>query len=340
MTARNASPRPYRIDGLLYCNWSESIFRQMREAGLDAVHATICYHEGLRETIANISAWNRWFELYPALIMKGRTASDIDRARASGRTAVFFGFQNCAPIEDDIGLVEVVHDLGCRFMQLTYNNQSLLGTGCYETVDAGITRMGREVIAEMNRVGLVIDLSHSAERTTLAAIDLSARPIAITHANPASWHNVPRNKSDTVLKALAARGGILGFSLYAHHLAGGSHCTLLDFCTMAARTADLIGVDHIAIGSDLCQDQPDSVVEWMRAGRWTKSVETGSGPLGKAVFPPPPSWFRRVSDFRGIEAGLFAAGFTLAEAEQVMGGNWYRFFAESFAPQADQGGRQ
>ena len=118
-----------RIDGLQYANWSEKIFRQMREGGVDAVHVTISYHENFRETVLNFEAWNRWFEQFPHLIMKGTTASDIDTARATGRTAIFFGFQNPSPIEDDIGLVEIVHTLGARFMQLTYNNQSLLATG-------------------------------------------------------------------------------------------------------------------------------------------------------------------------------------------------------------------
>jgi membrane dipeptidase len=103
--------------------------------------------------------------------------------------------------------VEILHTLGLRFMQLSYNNQSLLATGCYEAEDPGLTRMGREVVAEMNRVGLVVDMSHSAERSTLEAIEVSARPIAITHANPASWHPARRNKSDTVLRALAESGG-------------------------------------------------------------------------------------------------------------------------------------
>ena len=92
-------------------------------------------------------------------------------------------------MEDDIGLVEILHTLGARFMQLSYNNQSLLATGCYEADDSGITRMGRQVIKEMNRVGMVIDMSHSAERSTLEAIEISERPIAITHANPAFWHS-------------------------------------------------------------------------------------------------------------------------------------------------------
>ena len=157
--------------------------------------------------------------------------------------------------------------LGARFMQLTYNNQSLLATGCYEAEDTGITRMGRAVIAEMNRVGLVVDMSHSGERSTLEAIEVSSRPIAITHANPSFWHPARRNKSDDVLKALAESGGMLGFSLYPHHLKDGSQCTLQSFCEMIARTAEMMGINHIGIGSDLCQDQPDSVVEWMRVGR-------------------------------------------------------------------------
>ena len=248
--------RPYRIDGLQYNNWSEKIFRQLREGGVDALHVTIAYHENLRETILNIERWNRWFEQYPTLLMHGRSGNDVRLARETNRTAIFFGFQNPSPIEDDIGLVEIVHTLGARFMQLTYNNQSLLATGCYEAVDSGITRMGRQVIKEMNRVGLVIDMSHSAERSTLEAIDLSARPIAITHANPHAWALALRNKSDTVIKALAARGGMFGFSLYPHHLKDKSACTLQNFCEMVARTADKVGVEHLGIGSDLCQDRP------------------------------------------------------------------------------------
>jgi len=242
------------IDGLQYANWSEKVFRQMREGGVDAVHVTIAYHEMFRETVANIEAWNRWFERFPDLIRPAKTGDDIRAAKAEGRTAIVFGAQTPAPIEDDIGLVEIMHTLGLRFMQLSYNNQSLLATGCYEAEDPGLTRMGREVIAEMNRVGLVVDMSHSAERSTLEAIEESTRPIAITHANPASWHAARRNKSDTVLRALAETGGMLGFSLYPHHLKGGSDCALQGFCEMIARTAEQMGVERLGIGSDLCQD--------------------------------------------------------------------------------------
>jgi membrane dipeptidase len=319
------------VDACQYCNWTEEVFRQLRTGGVDAISVTICYHEDFRETVENIADWNRRFEQFPDLIFMGRTAADVVRARETQRTAVFFALQNPSAIEDDIGLVEVLHTLGVRVMQLTYNNQSLLGTGCYEANDSGITRMGREVIKEMNRCGMAIDMSHSAERSTLEAIEISTRPIAITHANPASWRDVARNKSDAVLKALGKSGGMLGLSLYPHHLKDGSDCTLESFTEMAARTAELMGIEHIGIGSDLCQGQPDSVVEWMRTGRWTKSAPAIG--LGSAVFPPQLAWFRDNRDWETLRAGLLARGFSADDSGKILGGNWYRFFQSSFDAQ-------
>jgi len=323
--------QPLIIDCLQYSNWSENVFRQMNEGKVAAVHVTICYHEDFRETVENVVDWNRRFEKYSDLIIPGRSADDVRRAHAEGKTAIVFGFQNCSPIEDDIGLVEVCHQLGARFMQLSYNNQSLLATGCYEADDPGITRMGRQVIHEMNRVGLVIDMSHSAERSTLEAIEISERPIAITHANPASWHPALRNKSDTVLKALAESGGMLGLSLYPHHLNEGSRCTLEDFCTMIARTAEVMGMEQIGFGSDLCQNQPDSVVAWMRNGTWTRDTDFGEGSADAPGFPDQPTWFRDNRDFKGIQAGMRAVGFSNTDIAKIGGGNWLSFFERSFS---------
>ena len=322
----------FRIDGLQYANWSEKIFRQMRDGGLDAVHVTIAYHEVFRETVLNIEQWNRWFERFPELIFHGRTGEDVRRAKETGRTAIFFGYQNPSPIEDDIGLVEINHTLGARFMQLSYNNQSLLATGCYEAEDPGLTRMGKQVVAEMNRVGMVVDMSHSADRSTLEAIEHSTRPIAITHPNPAFWHPALRNKSDDVIRALGQSGGMLGFSLYPHHLKGKSDCTLKDFCDMIAKTADLAGPENLGVGSDLCQDQPDSVVEWMRVGRWTKAIDYGEGSASDAGFPPMPAWYRDNRDFGNIEDGLRATGLSAEDVAGIMGDNWLRFFDTSFGP--------
>ena len=321
----------YKIDGLQYANWSGKIFEQMQHGRLDCVHVTIAYHENFREAVLNLEKWNSWFERYPDRIIQAHYAEDISEAKRSGKTAIIFGFQTPAPIEDDIGLVEIWHRLGMRIMQLTYNNQSLLATGCYEIEDSGITRMGREVIAEMNRLGLIIDMSHSSQNSTLQAIEHSTKPIAITHANPNFWHHAKRNKSDAVLKSLSHSGGMLGFSIYPHHLKNASNCSLQEFCDMIAKTADLMGgTSSLGIGSDLCQDHPDSIVEWMRNGRWTKTLDYGEGSSQNAGFPEQPDWFMNNSDFPNLEKGLLKTGFSQTEIDGILGNNWYEFFKTSF----------
>jgi len=316
----------YRIDNLQYCNWSKEIFQINNKAQLDAVHVTIAYHEDFKEVKKNIEIWNKYFNDYKNLIFHGKTFEDIEKAHQEKKTAIFFGFQNCSPIEDDIGLVEKVYDLGARFMQLTYNNQSLLATGCYEKNDSGVTRMGKEVINEMNRLGLVVDMSHSAEKSTFDAIEFSSKPIAITHANPSFWFAAKRNKSNELLKALAKSNGMLGLSLYPHHLKNTSNCTLESFCEMAAKTVDLMGLKHVGIGSDLCIGHPNSVVEWMRNGTWTKTKDYGEGNSKNPNFPKQPKWFEDARGFKNLEQGLKKVGFQDAEVNDILGNNWYNFY--------------
>jgi microsomal dipeptidase-like Zn-dependent dipeptidase len=284
--------------------------------------------------LTNIGGWHRLFERHGDLIMAGRHGTDIVEAKRLGKIGIILGFQNCSPIEDELAMVQVVHELGVRFMQLTYNNQSLIGAGCYEADDPGISRFGRQVIAEMNRVGLVIDNSHSAERTTLEAIELSRRPTAITHANPASFHGALRNKSDDVLKALSQSGGMLGFSLYPLHLAGGGDCTLEQFCAMVARTAELMGVDHIGIGSDACRGWGYETLEWMRNGRWTFATDYGEGTAANKDWPAQPEWFRGPADMANLTGGLLDKGFGTDDVAKIMGGNWLRFMTDGFEPGA------
>ena len=316
----------FKIDNLQYCNWSRKIFEINRSAGLDAVHVTIVYHEDYDELLAELKKWEKIFEENSDIIFFGKDFEDIDKAKNESKTAIFFGFQNCSPIEDDIDLVKKVHELGCRFMQLTYNNQSLLATGCYEKIDSGVTNFGREAIKEMNRVGIVVDMSHSAEKSTMDAIEISEKPIAITHANPSFWHAAKRNKSSDLLKMLGDSGGMLGLSLYPHHLKDNTNCSLDSFCEMVAKTAEIMDVSKIGIGSDLCLDQPDSVVEWMRNGTWTKTKNYGEGSKNKPGFPKQPDWFKDARGFSNIEKGLKKIGFSDDETHGILGNNWYNFY--------------
>ena len=130
----------FRIDNLQYCKWSREIFKINHEAGLNAVHATLVYHEDYDEFLERLKEWDQLLKDNSDLIFLGKDFNDIAKAKNENKTAIFFGFQNCSPIEDDLNLVEKVHSHGCRFMQLTYNNQSLLATGCYEKNDSEIGR--------------------------------------------------------------------------------------------------------------------------------------------------------------------------------------------------------
>ena len=178
----------------------------------------------------------------------------------------------------------------------------------------------------MNRIGIVIDMSHSGEKSTLDAIDISEKPIAITHANPSFWHSALRNKSETLLKHLSNSGGMLGLSLYAHHLKDGTNCKLDSFCEMVAKTVEIMGVKNIGIGSDLCLNQPDSIVEWMRNGTWSKTKNYGEVSKSKPEFPNQPEWFIDARGFSNLEKGLKKIGFNENEVNDILGNNWFNFY--------------
>ncbi len=320
------------IDGLQYCNWDRTYFETLKASGITAVHATVVYHETARETLTRFAEWNLRFEQNSDLIMPILSMEDVTTAKATGRVGIFLGAQNCSPIDDEIGLISVMRQQGLLIMQLTYNNQSLLATGCYEQEDSGVTRFGKQAIAEMNRVGMIVDMSHSAERSTLEAIDISSRPICISHANPNFAHPALRNKSNEVIKSLANRGGLIGFSLYPFHLPNSSQCTLETFCQMVADSAELIGVEHLAIGSDLCLNQPQEVLEWMRNGRWSKAMDYGEGSSSNSGWPDALPWFCDSKGMENIYHGLIKQGFSEAESSQVMGGNWFNFLQDGLTP--------
>ena len=326
---------PLIIDGLQYVNWTRELLQEAIDGGVNTIHVTIAYWENTQEALVNIETWSRRFLEWGELIVPVKTAADILAAQQVGKIGIILGFQNSSPIEDDLSKVAMMHERGVRIMQLSYNNQSLQATGCYEKADSGITRYGREVIKEMNRVGMVIDMSHSAEESTLQAIELSERPIAITHANPSSFHDALRNKSDRVLRALSESGGMLGVSLYPFHLHNGSDCSLEDFCNMIYSTADSMGVDRVGIGSDLCLNWDYRTLEWMRSGKWAKTPDYGEGSASNSDWPKQPAWFSSNRDFRNIAVGLLQAGFNQAEVDKVMGVNWLNFFEHAFQSQSD-----
>ena len=324
------------IDCLQYVNWNRELFEEAKLGGVNVIHVTIAYWENRKEVIQNIDKWNKQFMEHADLIMPIRSAEDIQVAQDYNKIGIIFGFQNCSPVEDDVRLIEEMHHLGARIMQLSYNNQSLLATGCYEERDSGITRFGKVAIKEMNRLGMIIDMSHSAEHSTLQAMEISTRPIAITHANPTTFHVALRNKSNDVLKNLSQSEGMLGVSLYPFHLAKGSNCTLEEFCNMIYDTAEFMGIDRIGIGSDLCLNWDYTVLEWMRSGRWALTPDFGEGNAEQPAWPKQPEWFKNNLSFQNLIDGLQAVSFSDQDIEKIMGKNWLNFFVSSFPPMTNK----
>jgi microsomal dipeptidase-like Zn-dependent dipeptidase len=265
----------------------------------------------------------------PDLVTLATSAAELRQAAQSNRIGVVLGFQNSSPFDQDYTLVEVFHRLGVRIAQLTYNIQNYVGGACYDPVDSGLTRFGQRVVSEMNRVGMLVDLSHVGNRTSREAIDSSSRPVAITHANPLWFADTPRNKPDDVINAVAERGGVIGTCLYPNVI-GGKDTTREDFCQMVVRLIDQVGIDHVAVGSDSTRNWDAHYVDVLRDGRWK--------PRAHATWPEWPEWFSSPEDFPGLSEALSGAGLSPRDVAAVMGENWLALVKDAFEPESDRSG--
>ena len=313
------------IDALQISNWSEAVFRNMRQGGLTAVNCTVSVLENFRQTLANIIEWDQLLNQYADLIMPVGNTADIQAAKKAGKTGIIYGFQNTTAIEDDIGLLTIFHTLGVKVIQLTYMEANLVGQGCLERIDAGLTGFGLEVIEEMNRLGILIDLSHVGYRTTMDAIDASAKPVAFTHANPYSLCPHPRNKPDDAIKALAKKDGVIGATVFPPFLPAGNASTIADFIDVIEYLVEMVGIDHVAIGTDFTEGQPREFFDWLLSGK------SKQGPAMELDFPiRNPQGIQNSIDFPNLTEALLDRGFTESETQKILGENMVRLFQEAW----------
>ncbi len=318
------------IDGLEYCNWNRNLFEDAHKGGLNAIHVTLVYWENTEESFKKIEEWESIIKKYNDLITHANSSKDILTAKKQNKIAIIYGFQNSAPIANDIFLVEKFFNKGLRFMQLTYNNQTPLGGGCFENKDSGLSRFGKSVIEEMNRLGMIVDLSHAGKQTALDAIEFSKKPVAISHANPSFFHQSIRNIDQDILLNLKNNNGFIGLSLYPYHLKNSSNCKIEDFCAMIKQLLNIIGNDSVGIGSDLCLNWPDEVVMWMRNGKWTKKIDYGESKNKNAHWPQQPSWYQKPSDINNLFEAMCKNGINEKIAIKIMGLNWLNFMKNHF----------
>ncbi len=315
-----------RIDGLQYSVWDRDRFLEWRAGGLDAVHVTISIWESSRATLRIIGEWARHVKDNPDLIVLADTVTDIYEAKRTGKTAVILGLQNVTSFEDDLDLVWGFYQAGVRIAQLTYNTQNSAGAGCWEENDPGVSsHFGKNLIREMNQVGMVIDVSHCGEKTCRTALELSESPVAITHGNPGEFVGPDvelsiRNRSTGLIRDIAANGGIIGLSMYPRLAPGGNSCTLELFSEMVEWTAERIGIDHISIGTDLYLGHEPDVLKWWRTGRWAREPAIKISGL-----PEFPEWMKTPAQFPIIGEGLARRGFSEEDCNKVLGDNFLRY---------------
>jgi len=318
------------IDGLEYCNWDRDLFENAHQSGITAIHVTLVYWENTQEAFEKIKYWNNLIKEHHDLITQVKTTNDIINAKKNNKIGIIYGFQNSAPIANDIYLVEKFFNEGLRFMQLTYNNQTALAGGCFEPIDSGLSRFGHAVIEEMNRLGMIVDLSHAGKKTCLDAIKFSKKPVAISHANPTFFHKSIRNIESDVLKKLVNKNGFIGLSLYPYHLKNLGKCKEGDFAQMIKDLIQLIGEDNIGIGSDLCLNWPNEVVMWMRNGKWTKKIDYGESKEKNPEWPELPSWYNKPGDLKNLFNILTKNNISEKISEKIVGTNWLNFMKQHF----------
>lgn len=321
------------IDGLMF--YGDGDAGGLTRAGVDAVNITVCDFEAdFEDACDRIAGWLSAVNPPAGGLRLIETVEDIHRAHDDGQAGLIMGTQNCRPIDDQLERLDLFHRLGLRIMQLTYNNRNYLGDGCLEPEDGGLSALGRQAVGRMNRLGIAIDLSHVGERTTLMAAEASERPVLVTHANAKAIADWPRNKSDEVIRAVAASGGIIGVSIYGPLLWNGDPSrgpNLGDFIQHAEYVAEMVGIEHVSFGTDLfavadeavyCQDV-DMVSEHSNPAAAAYARAFDDTMMGRY-----PADCRGLAELPNMTWALDNAGWAETDIRGLLGGNLMRALGE------------
>ncbi|NHR07135.1 membrane dipeptidase [Chromobacterium haemolyticum] len=309
------------IDGLIIAKWARPVFEDMRRGGLSAANCTVSVWEGFQGTVNNIAEMKGLIREHGDLLTLIRGVEDIRRAKAEGRTGVILGFQNAHAFEDRLESIEAFADMGVRVVQLCYNTQNLIGTGCYER-DGGLSGFGREVIAEMNRVGIMVDLSHVGGLTSREAVLESKKPVCYSHCLPSGLKPHPRNKSDEELRFIADHGGFIGVTMFPPFLRRGIEATVDDYVEAMDYVIALVGEDCVGYGTDFTQGYDQVFFDWIThdKGRYRRLTDFG------AILNP--EGIRTIGETPNLTTAMQRAGWPESKIRKVLGENWLRVFGE------------
>lgn len=305
-----------------------------RAANLAATNLTVGHVFGdgdpFFDTVDELAWWAEAIRLRPESLSLIRTVDDIRAAHDAGKTGFIFGFQNTEMFARDAARVRLFSDLGVRIVQLTYNLRTTTGDGALAPENGGMTDFGRELVAALNEKKLLVDLSHGGEKTTMEAIAASRAPIAITHTGCAALAAHPRNKTDTELKALADRGGVMGV-YFMPYLTPGRQQMAADIVAHIEHAVNVCGEDHVGIGTDGGPTAIDNMPAFLENFRKNNEERRKAGIAApneddSIITTPPdlmgPTQFEKLADM------LSARGYSQARIDKILGGNFLRLFGE------------
>lgn len=304
------------IDGLIISNFGRDVFEDMRRGGLTAANCTCCVWENFTQTMRNVMRWKTWFREHGDLITQVYGTQDILRAKAEHKTGIILGWQNLSAIEDQIGYLELFNELGVGIMQIAYNTTNLVGTGCYESNDPGLSDFGRDVIAEMNRLGILCDLSHVGPETSEDVILASKQPVAYSHCLPAGLKEHPRNKSDEQLRFIAQHDGFVGVTMFPPFLKRANQSNIEDYVEAIEYVINLCGEESVGIGTDFTQGYGQEFFDWITHDKGYGRRLTRFGEVIN------PQGLRTIGELPNLTAAMERRGWSQTRIRRIMGENW------------------
>lgn len=316
--ANELHDRSIVIDGLIISNFGRDVFEDMRKGGLTAANCTCCVWENFEETMRNVMRWKKWFLEHADIIKQVYTTKDIEDAKREGKTGIILGWQNVSGIEDQIGYLGLFKELGVGIIQMAYNTQNLVGTGCYESKDPGLSDFGRDVVAEMNRLGILCDLSHVGPQTSTDVITVSKQPVAYSHCLPSGLKAHPRNKSDEQLKFIADKGGFVGVTMFPPFLKRGPQSNVDDYVEAIEYVINICGESNVGIGTDFTQGYGQEFFDWITHDKGYGRRLTNFGDVIN------PEGIKTIGEWPNLTAAMEKRGWKAARIEAVIGQNWLK----------------
>lgn len=318
------------IDGLVIPRgWDEDSFKALAKSGYTGFNASLA-SRNLKVALASLTDWRNRVKENSDKLIHATTADDFVKAKKENKAAVMFGFQNATMIEKSIDNINTLYDAGTRWIQLTYNERNLLGDGCTERTNAGLSDFGIEAVERMNELGIVVDLSHCGRQTTNDGIKFSKTGASLNHTMcEALYKNHPRAKTDAQIRAMADKGGVIGIICLGYMIGPdpGGKTTLDTYVDHIDHAVKIAGIDHVGVAADFAIQGLEATGATRE--NWYVPRLTRFKPSYQVRWPPWIPELEKPDRYQSVARLLKKRGYSSGDIEKILGQNWLRYFRET-----------